>query len=56
MHLMEKLCFGGHFGGHLESEDYDHRLSAFGLANAPEVLPFDENWDKMCFKCHFHAF
>ena len=30
------------FGGHLESEAWEHhRLSVFGLVNAPEVPPFD---------------
>ena len=39
MHFTEKLCFGG---GNLESEAWDHHsLSAFGLANASEVHPFD---------------
>ena len=36
MNLTEKLCFGGYFGGHLESEAWEnHSLSVFGLANAP---------------------
>ena len=57
MHFTEKLCFGGHFGGHLVSEAWEHHgLTVFGLVNAPEVPPFDVNWDKLSFKCHFHAF
>ena len=36
MNFMEKLCFGSHFGGHLESEEH-HSLSVFGLGNAPKA-------------------
>ena len=42
MNFTEKLCFGNNFGSHLESEAWEHHsLNVFGLANAPEVPPFE---------------
>ena len=44
------------FSGHLESEAWEHSVRVFTLDNAPEVIPFDLKWEKLCFKCHFNAF
>ena len=46
----KKCCFGDHF----ESEAREHHsLRISGLVNATEAPPFDSDWNRLCFKCHF---